>query len=299
MMLRTLCCAGALAICHGQSVDARSAIYGGGPFYSGGTAVIDDLRASGFSTVMLWSIHVTPNGDLYMNDKKIVANGRYVGISEWQGNLRRLRTAPTSVNRIEVSVGSAGTTDFDSIKALVNGTASGCGSTIACGTGTTSILYRNFQTLKTITGADAANFDDESTYDVASASKFGTMLSGQGYRITFAPYTQMNYWMQLKNNLGNKVDAVYLQAYDGGAYNVPANWSAALGLTVDPGLWSYHGTNCNQGDSPTSVQTKMAAWKRTSPAMSGGFIWLYDDIQKCAYRGNAAAYASAVNNAVR
>lgn len=42
-----------------QAVAAgRSAIYGGGPFYSDGQAVMNTLRASGFTTVVLWSIHV-------------------------------------------------------------------------------------------------------------------------------------------------------------------------------------------------------------------------------------------------
>ena len=44
-------------------------IYGGGPFYSGGQAMMDTLRASGFTTVMIWSVHVHPNGDLVLNEE--------------------------------------------------------------------------------------------------------------------------------------------------------------------------------------------------------------------------------------
>lgn len=156
----------ALAPLFPSQARADSAIYGGGPFYSGGTTVIDDLRASGFTTVMLWSVHVQSNGDLYLNDKLIVSNGGYVGDSGWPSRLTRLRTAPTSVTRIELSVGSAGATDFENIKALIN----------SQGTGSDSILYRNFQALKNATGANAVNFDDESAYDLASATAFGKML---------------------------------------------------------------------------------------------------------------------------
>ena len=38
--------------------NASSMIFGGGPFYTGGTATMNTLRASGYTTVMLWCIHV-------------------------------------------------------------------------------------------------------------------------------------------------------------------------------------------------------------------------------------------------
>ena len=190
----------------------RSAVYGGGPFYSGGQAVMDDLRASGFNTVILWSIHVEADtGNLILNDKLVASGGSYVGDPDWPARLATLKQQPTGVTRIEVSIGSGGTDDFAHIRDLV----------AAQGTGPTSILYRNFQALKAATGADAANFDDESTYDLNSSTQLGNMLSGLGYKITFAPYTSQSYWSSLKNALAGKVDTIYLQAYDGGALNDP------------------------------------------------------------------------------
>lgn len=282
------------ALAFAGSAVAESAVYGGGPFYSGGTPVMDDLRASGFTTVMLWSIHVDANGDLHMNDQPLIEDGVYVGPNtSWSAELATLKQAPTSVNRIEVSIGAGGTTDFESIQALVNGTGPGSG------TGPDSILYRNFQLLKQITGADAANFDDESAYDVASATAFGQMLAGLGYKITFAPYTNRSFWTSLKTNLGSAVDKIYLQDYAGGTGNDPAQWSSALGMPVIPGLWSKNGTGCSAGDSPATVQSKMAAWK-TSANIPGGFMWLYDDIQKCSAPGRTTAdYAGAINAAVQ
>src|SRR5687768_4955462 len=68
---------------HGSGPSAlagRSAIYGGGPFYAGGQAVMNTLRSSGFTTVVLWTIHVNAtNGDLIFNDIRIVSGGKYVG----------------------------------------------------------------------------------------------------------------------------------------------------------------------------------------------------------------------------
>lgn len=44
---------------------------------------MDILKQSGFTTVMLWTIHVHGNGDLYYNDQLVVSNGAYVGDSAW------------------------------------------------------------------------------------------------------------------------------------------------------------------------------------------------------------------------
>ncbi|NTX04447.1 discoidin domain-containing protein [Myxococcus sp. CA051A] len=277
--------------------SAASAVYGGGPFYSGGTAVMDDLRASGFTTIILWSFHIEDNGDLVYNDIPVVRNGAYMGDAAWPTRLATLKTAPTSVNRIEVSIGAWSVPDFERMARLVNGTAAGCGTTLVCGTGSNSILYRNFQALKAATGADAVNFDDESAYALAPTTTFGQMLIGQGYKITFAPYTQQTFWRSLKDNLGSAVDRIYLQVYDGGAGNNPASWNTAMGMTVDPGLWSRHGTGCTSGDSPASVQSRMSGWK-TSAGIRGGFMWLYDDIQRCSAQGTSAQYAAAINTAV-
>jgi hypothetical protein len=266
----------------------RSAVYGGGPFYSGGQAVMDDLRASGFNTVMLWSIHVEAStGNLFLNDKLVASNGSYVGDSGWPARLATLKQAPTGVTRIEVSIGSGGTNDFAAIRDLI----------AAQGTGATSILYRNFQALKAATGADAANFDDESTYDLNSSTQFGNMLSGLGYKITFAPYTQQSYWRSLKDALAGKVDTIYLQMYDGGALNDAGSWSNAMGMIVNPGLWSLHGSGCLQGDAPATVQARMSTW-RTTVGITGGFMWLYDDMQACSAKASTAQYAQAINTAV-
>jgi hypothetical protein len=269
------------------AAGGRSAVYGGGPFYSGGQSVMNTLRASGFTTVVLWAIHVhADTGDLYLNDELVVSNGQYVGNADWPAQLRTLKQAPTSVNRIEVSVGSAGPDDWAAIDDLISRT----------GTGTSSILYRNFQALRTATGADAINDDDEQHYDLDSSTSFARMVISMGYLFTFVPYADMGFWRSLKSGLGGSVDRVYLQDYAGGTGNDPAAWAAGLGMPVDPGLWSRHGTGCATGDSPAEVGSKMRAWK-ASAGIPGGFMWLYDDIQACAGQYPASAYAAAINDA--
>ena len=264
----------------------RAAIFGGGPLYTDGQPVMDILRASGFTTVILWSLHVSDNGDLYYNDVKIVSNGAYVGDSTWPGLLGTLKQAPTSVNRIEVSVGAGGTPDWEHIMALVD----------AQGTGPGSILYQNFQALRAATGADAINSDDESCYDVESTLAFAHMIATIGFRsFTFAPYTYESYWAQVKQILGDQVDRAYLQCYSGGTGNDPKQWSQALGMSVDPGLWCRNGAGCAEGDSPAQVASQLQQW-HSSADIPGGFIWLYDDIKHCepSTGFTAADYARAV-----
>lgn len=268
---------------------AASAVFGGGPFYSGGTAVMNTLRASGFTTVILWSIHIdSTTGNLVLNDQLVVANGVYVGNAAWPGQLATLKTAPTSVTRIEVSVGAWGVNDFQSVQTLMN----------SQGTNTTSILYRNFQALKAATGATAVDFDDETLYDIPTTVKFGQMLFSLGYKVTLCPYTNSGFWQSVFNQLGGIVDAVYLQCYAGGAGNSPSTWNSYFtGMKVSPGLWCSNGAGCGSGNNPSAVGSQMLAW-RLSPGIPGGFMWLYDDMQACSSQGTPADYAYAINAAV-
>lgn len=273
---------------------STSAVFGGGPFYSGGISVMNDLRASGFTTVILWTIHVdSTSGDLILNDQKVVSNGVYVGNSAWPNQLATLKQAPTSVRRIEVGIGSWGVNDFQSIKTLM----------AAQGTNNTSILYRNFSALKKATGADAINLDDEMLYDVASTVKFCLMAASLGYKVSLCPYNNPSFWSgcmtQINNQTPGTVDAIFLQCYAGGAGNNPSTWNNTFGgFKVFPGLWCRHGGNCSEGDSPASVASQMAAWK-SSAGINGGFMWLYDDMRSCTSEGTTADYARAINSVFR
>ena len=262
----------------------ESVIYGGGPFYDGGIPAMNILRQSGFTTVMLWTIHVNSNGDLVYNDHLVVSNGTFVGKSSWPSELATLKQAPTSVKRLEISVGSWGVKDFENIKNLV----------ASQGTGSSSILYKNFAALKSALGVDAISFDNEDLYDVSSSVSFGNMLANLGYKITLCPYTNVSYWQSVKTQLGANVDRIYLQVYDGGAGNNPATWSTQLGMTVMPGLDSKTSSG---GNTPSQVNSRMSNWK-ASANINGGFIWYYDAILNNPSGGSAADYAAAINNAL-
>ena len=272
------------------SAVASSTIFGGGPFYTGGTATMNALRASGYTTVMLWTIHVNAtSGNLIYNDQLVVSNGVYVGNAAWPAQLATLKAGPTSVNRIEWSVASApsGGNDFLNIQTLMN----------TYGTNTTSILYSNFLALKIATGADAVDYDDETLYDVPTAVKFGQMLSSIGYKVTLCPYTNPTFWQSVYNQLGSGVvDRVYLQCYAGGAGNNPGTWNSYFtGLKVIPGMWGI--ASDSSGSTASQVETQMTAW-RAAYGIPGGFMWLYDNIAANTSGGTPADYALAINRAV-
>jgi hypothetical protein len=267
----------------------RSAVYGSGALYRGGQPVMDILRSSGFTTVILWSVHVNATGDLFFNDDRIVSNAQYIGDKDWPRFVRTLKQQqPTSVNRIELSVGAYGTEDWENIKALIQ----------RDGAGQDTILYRNFQVLyQTLGGVDAINDDDESCYDPVSTVAFAQMAKSIGFRgFTIVPYTNPDFWRTVRNKLGQFMDRVYLQGYAGGAGNDPKQWAGWMGMPVEPGLWCKNGDGCSDGDTPSDIRTAMAKWHREA-GIPGGFIWLYDDIEHClsSTHFSAADYASAVN----
>ena len=246
-------------------------VFGGGPFYHDADTVMPRMRASGFDTMILWSVHVHEDGDLVLNDQLIVEDGEYVGVPGWPELVVSLEEEPTTVTRTEFSVGAWGVPDFDNIAMLIE----------AEGTGPDSILYRNFAALKeVIPTIDAINYDDETFFQANPTIEFSLMLAELDYKVTFAPYNNMGFWIAVYDQLQmlepGLVDRVLLQVYAGGAGNNPANWSAAFdGLEVEAGLWSLHGGGCGQGDTPAEVQTRLEGW---SGSTVGGWMWLLDDM---------------------
>jgi len=261
-----------------------SGIFGGGPFYINATNHITEIKNSGFTEAIIWNIEVKTNGDLNFNGEfPLVSNGVYIGDQthpDFASNMAALKTG--TIQRITFSIGSSNVGDFQDIKALVN----------AQGTGTTSILYRNFLALKTaIPSVDAFDLDDENSFDQASTVQFAVMLGGLGFHVVPDPFSNATYWTSVASavnaQLPGTVDAVHLQAYAGGSGNNPCSGWNFGGVPVFAGLWDAN-------DTPAQVQTIVTNWHNQC-GVTGGFMWLYDDFLG---NGLAAQYAAAINNAV-
>lgn len=266
----------ALAAAPPKASAATSAIYGRERLYTLDDADTAMLKTK-YTTVILFVVDVESNGDLnYNGNHLLVQNGRYVGDPGWGARLAALKTAPTTIHRIEVCTGGSGARSFFHIQDLI----------AAQGIGPSSILYKNFQVLKNALGVDAIDYDDELDYDAGSSVAFGNLVASLGMKVTLAPYNNEGYWQSVKSQLGTEVDAVYLQCYDGGAGNDPGYWNSVFGgFKVQPGDWD--------NESVATVQAKMANWAAVD-GVTGGFIWLLDDRDAA----TAGQYALAVNNGI-
>lgn len=284
----------------GAQQPPTAAIYGGGPLYRDGGA-LDQLRESGFTTVIAWTLHVGAEGDLAFNDQPLVAGGRYVGDPAWPGRLAELKRGG-SVNRLLFSVGSAGVADFQHIQALIRDGGAGPGSR----------LRNGFQALKAaIPAIDGFDLDDEDLRDPATTVAFAALLGQLGCRVTFCPYNDMDFWVACLGDLEaaapGLVAALHLQCYEGGIGNDPQAWMAAISARLgkgfdaagilQPGLWCRHGADCRDGDDPQAVAARFTGWK--TQGVRGGFLWLFDDLMACQGAGPEAQDAGAYARAIR
>lgn len=261
------------------SVFAQSGIYVGGHFRRDRTVTVPTLKASGFTYVILFNIKVEPNGDLTTDGETICSNGVYVfGNTQphYVEDVKALRQGMTSVRRVESCIGGWLSPSYSNIKTLVN----------TQGTGSTSILYKNFKALKdTLPIIEAINNDDEATYDVATATSFHVMLYDLGFKTTLAPYTNKSFWQSLATNVNTQrpgaVDRIDLQCYDGGAGNNPNNWNIN-NIKMHGGMTHFN--------SSATITSQMSTWKNNS-AIVGGFLWVYN-----ANDFNLKTYAAAITS---
>jgi len=266
LLARRLLLTGFLLVSLGcLEVLAQSGIYVGGHFRRERTHTVGDLKNSGFTYVILFNINVEANGNLTVDGETICANGTYVfgnTSPSYVLDVTSLKTGVTSINRVESCIGGWGNHSYTNIRSLVG----------AQGTGTGSILYRNFQALKNAIGAiDAINNDDEEAYDVSSATAFHVMLADIGFKTTLAPYMNKPYWQALATNVNNQrsgaVDKVYLQWYEGGAGNNPCDWNLN-NIELHTGDLNY---------APASTMTSKMISARDNCRSKGGFLWVYND----------------------
>jgi len=247
----------AFLILPSKAFPAYTAIYasdGNDGYQFTGCFTVSNLKSSCWNGIIMFALTVQPNGDLTIASGSVtmVHNGVYMGDPNWGSNVTALKTPPTSVTRYELCLGGWGDTSFANIQSLINSQ------------GVNGILRTNFQALKNACpGLDAINDDDEGNYDINSTTTFGQMLNSIGMKLTQAPYTNQGFWVQLKNNLGSGCDIIYLQCYQGGAGNNPAQWNSAYGN----GVHVVPGEETNYAS-----QAQFTTWASSSGA-TGGFFW--------------------------
>src|SRR5260370_34915207 len=136
----------------------------------GGQPAVEDLKASGYSTVLVWSVHVDAYGSLYLNDTLFVFRGAYKETQpmDLPARLAQLQTAGVEVL---FSVGAGETSDFTNIGKLLHGGVPGPGNP----------LYDNFNALRcAMLGAgsdiDGTDLDNEDNVHPSSMVNFGRIF---------------------------------------------------------------------------------------------------------------------------
>jgi len=245
-------------------MPASTRIYVSGAFAFGGQPAVDDLLAAGYNTVIVWSVHVAPDGTLILNNTQIVSGGVYQEATPMNLPARLAQLHKAGVEII-FSVGAGGVCDFTSIGNLLNGQTGTAGN----------VVFDNFKALRDAMVAaggdiDAIDFDNEDNLDASVMINFADTLVGAGYtHVTFCPYTGEQIWydtmQQLVKSYGPTfVNAIHLQCYSGGSGNQTSvgDWVAGFkgvggkalmipGLATNQAVYGWY--DCG----PTSGVTKV------------------------------------------
>lgn len=280
--------------------------------YPGDDSSYQMIKASGFTTVILSSFYIKSNGDVYSGDDSknpIIHDGKYVGDPSWLTRVASLKKKNSSVKRTEILLEgrwfNQAPNTYDFILDWADGTKTFPG--IVSGTSDNSTLYKICKVLKEKVGADAICIDDESVYDSKSIVLLGAMVKRLNMHMTLCPYKNYTYWKEIMNgSQKGLIDAIYLQCYDGGARNIPADWIRELqpSMPLYPiflcrGAFSTCATNHNS-KSPDEIKAEMIRFKKDYPGMSGGAIWQMADIKgyvrrNCAVQDSTSGSATSVS----
>jgi len=290
--------------------DTSLTLFGRGT-YPGDDSSYQLIKTSGFNTVILSSFYIRSNGDVYSGDDNknpVIHDGKYVGDQSWLKRVASLKKKNSTVKRIEILLEgrwfNQAPNTYDFILDWADGTKTFPG--IVTGTGDNSTLYKLCKVLKEEVGADAICIDDESVYNSASIVLLGAMVKRLNMHMTLCPYKNYTYWKEIMNgSQKGLIDAIYLQCYDGGARNVPADWIRELqpAMPLYPiflcrGAFSTCATNHNS-KTPAEIKAEMIRFKKDYPGMSGGAIWQMADIKgyvrrSCAVQDSTSGSATSV-----
>lgn len=258
--------------------NRRVALYGSGIFNQTAPSPsyaeqIEQLSSGGYTTLILWSIHVHSNGDFYYNDTLMVQNGQIMIGGDFVENINAL--VASGVKEILLSVGAWGTDgDFNNLQQTWD-----------------SASKANLQALMTAFPVLAVDFDYEpqNGYDQSLILDLTSKIAGLGIGVTYCPYTDMSFWMdclqQAYTSNGNIQPVLWLnlQCYAGGSPNNPLNWVAAVteagagiadpGAFVVPGYWVAGGSGTTCPGALASIFDGLR-----NSGITSGFLWNSSDM---------------------
>jgi hypothetical protein len=278
------------------------AIYAGGSILNN----YEPLMKSGFTTILLNSLHVHGDGSLVLNGTTLIdTSGNPTTDANTVKQLIGDLKTNGGVKTVLFSVGGGGEfppdpegingnhsvsdMDYKAFTALywaANGMTSGVSDTVP--------ILNAFDTLLNAVGADGLDLDGEPvfyTYESfasANAVLHELTMARTGGVVSWAPYEQQPSWAALAGLLtaaGQPLPTwINLQ---NGWWSTAAdiqNWATALGLGVGavvPGFGS--------DGQPASIQSTLAGLVNGGLGIAGAYVWNYDQVGS-----QAASYATAI-----
>ncbi len=145
------------------------------------------LQGSGFTTVLLFALHVDQDGNLSYSDVPMAQNGQISNQANPQLPQLVAGLRQGGVDQVLITIGSADVLDYHHIQELLK-TPQG-----------REILLRNFTAVASFLGIDGFDFDDEeegiTTDTIAALAKMVYPL-GRKNLLTAAPYTDQEFWLE-------------------------------------------------------------------------------------------------------
>lgn len=257
----------------------------------------NEIAESGFTTLILWAIHVDEEGVIFYNDYPIVKNGKFnERFSHLPEVINSLKSDDSSVKRVILSIGAGA--DFEHIREMLTSS-----------TGKKSIL-NNFKVLADTLSIDGFDFDLEE-FPLEKYTDTIVQLTIELNKfvniITYCPYCDQEFWLDClaqvyaKNDNEQIVSWFNLQCYDGGAGNDPKDWvdniknyQSPLGISdpvtfVIPGFWC-------RDYSPEEIQNTFSDENKSDPGINGGWMWNSGEIILKHY--TLKDYADAISNGI-
>lgn len=244
-------------------------------------AQVEQLNA-GITSVILWSIHIHPDGVLYLNDSPFVSGGEILystdpkaGVNpDFLALVQSLTGSGGTVQELIASVGSwGGYSDF------INWFANRNAVTVNL-----AALHSAFG----ITGVDF-DFEPEDGYTQEDQNMIIDLtqdVGSIGMFATYCPYMNSGWWIGCltgvyqQNNEVQIVRWMNLQCYAGGGGNTPQPWVQAVASAENTGIanpqafivpgYAVAGAE-SDGMCPSDLKSTFAGLAGTGT--TGGFLW--------------------------
>lgn len=262
-----------------------------------GSSIIDsytNLIGSGFTTVILNSLHFHDDGSLWLNDTEVVdAKGNAQPLAT---QLKKIVTALHcgGITNVLVSIGGGGS--FDPDPNGINGQHSVSDSDFKAfaaqywpangmkGPLTTTIpIINNLSVFISTIGADGIDLDPEPMFYT-----YGLLLSstvaltewalGAGLLATWVPYTAQQSWQAYalalsqvsQDGIGLTPSWVNVQLWSQGSEL--QGWASAIGVPIGSVIGGFN------SEDPSNIQTQLAQAVNGGTKITGAYYWNFDDI---------------------